>query len=146
MKGIQMTERVLPRDFPTRPEFLIPLSKDELQELGTFATLWSQVDWLMIMLVTFITKTDFAHVELMMENMTTGPRVNLLKKLCANSPDETDKAIVKLLSDNSGLIEDRNHIIHGLWGIEWGEPDWNPKAACFYQKKQTQADRRDQTW
>jgi hypothetical protein len=90
-----MTERVLPREFNPPPEFLIPLSNDELLEFGTFTAVWSQIDVLMLWLIAHITKSDFFQLELIMENMTTGPRVNILKKLCAESKDPIDKEIKK---------------------------------------------------
>src|SRR5438046_601542 len=80
--GVPMPERVLPREFPTPPEFLIPLSNAELQELGTFTAIWSQIDSIMLTIVHQLTGTPLGALQLMMETMTTGPRINLLKKLC----------------------------------------------------------------
>src|SRR5262245_14701500 len=77
-----MPERVLPRDFPTTPELIISLSNAELQELGTFVAIWSQIDFMLLILTGHITNTNLAQMHLMMETMTTGVRVGLLTKLC----------------------------------------------------------------
>jgi hypothetical protein len=130
-----MPQRMLPRNFARPPEFLIPLSNSELQELGTFTAIWSQIDWIIMMMVSSLAKTDIKPVLLMIETMTTGPRVNLLKKLCQDDPNDTKAAIKKLCENNSGLIEERNHIIHGVWGIEWNYSTNATKAACYFPKK-----------
>lgn len=128
-----MTERILPREFATPPEFLVPLSNPELLELGTFTAIWAQIDWLIMMMIGKITKTEIPQLLLLTETMTTGPRVGLLGKLCQQDPTETHTAIKKLLDDNGGLIEDRNHLMHGLWMIKW-DSDGSTAAANLYSK------------
>jgi hypothetical protein len=129
-----MVERVLPRDFPDPPEFLIPLSNAELQELGTFTAIWSQIDWIMFMMIGQLAKVEYKTLNMMMEGMTTGPRVKLLKRLCQENPSDAAKGVTKLCNDNGGLIEDRNHIIHGLWAVDWNYATGETKAGCLFQK------------
>jgi hypothetical protein len=131
-----MTERILPRDFPTAPDYIVPLSNAELQELGTFSVIWSQVDWLMMLMIGNMLGLDIAKAITVMESMTTGPRIGLLTKLCLQDIENPVKrAIKKVCDDNGGLIEDRNHIIHGLWAIHCDAKMQNPKAASLYQKR-----------
>ena len=130
-----MQERVLPRDFPTNPEFVIPLSNIELQELGTFTAIWAQLDWLILTLFCCLTRVEMGTALLVMEGMTTSPRITLLKKVCHRKPiNDVKKAISKLCDDNRGLIEDRNHIIHGLWAIQDDDVTGKPHPACLYEK------------
>jgi hypothetical protein len=129
-----MVERILPREFPTPPNFYIPLSNAELQELGTFSAIWGQLDFLLFTLISTLTKLEMASLQLMLENMTTGPRVGLLTKLCQRNPNPTTAAIKKLCDDNGGLINDRNHVLHGIWAIEWIYETNKTNAACMYQK------------
>jgi hypothetical protein len=130
-----MPERVLPRDFETPPEYILPLSNAELQELGTFAAIWSQVDWLLMMIISRIAKMDGATAQTFMEHTTTGPRVGLLTKLCQADPnDAIKKQIKKLYDKNGGLIEDRNHIVHGLWAVHWDHSTGRTEAACNYRR------------
>jgi hypothetical protein len=113
-----MPERVLPRAFPVVPELLIPLSNVEIQELGTFAAIWGQIDHIVLTMISHLIKTDLGAVLFMLDATTTGPRIAMLSRLCQQKASDTNKAIKRLCDDNGGLIEDRNHIIHGLWGIE----------------------------
>jgi hypothetical protein len=130
-----MVERVLPRDFPIPPEFLIPLSNAELQELGTFTAIWSQIDFIILTMVQQISLSEMGALNLIMETMTTGPRVGLLTKLCQSDAANSVKKEIKTLCDShSGLIEDRNHIIHGLWSIEWDYGTGKTTPACRYTK------------
>jgi hypothetical protein len=130
-----MPERVLPREFSVPPEFLIPLSNAELQELGTFTAIWAQLDWIIMLVFCYVAKIETGPAHLIMENMTTGPRVGLLKKLCQADPkNDIKKSIAKICDDNGGLIEDRNHIIHGLWAIEWNYTTGRTTPACLFQK------------
>ncbi len=69
-----------------------------------------------------------------METMTTGPRISLLRRFCQQDPDETKKAVKKLCEKNGGLVEDRNHIIHGTWAIEWDCATGICRVACIYEK------------
>lgn len=128
-----MSERVLPRQFDTPPELLIPLSNDELRELGTFSAIWSQIDTIMLWLIAHLAKSDMGTVNVLMDGTTTGPRVNKLSRLCSDA-DPAQVALKTLLSDNGGLIEDRNHIVHGVWAIQWDVTSGETHAACLYQK------------
>lgn len=117
------------------PEFAVPLTFAELQELGTFVAIWSQIDFLAAALIAHLTNTNMPACVLFLESSSTGPRINILKK-AAKRPPETDlkKRIISLCADNSGLIEDRNHIMHGFWAINWELHNDNASAACLFQK------------
>jgi hypothetical protein len=132
-----MKERVLPRDFEHPPEYIIPLSSKELQELGTFTAIWSQIDQLMVMLASELGKCDRGAAFLMMETMTTGPKVSVLKRLCKRDGSSTATKIYALLDRNGGLIEDRNHIIHGIWAIRWDKSSDYLCASSNYSKNKT---------
>jgi hypothetical protein len=128
-------ERILPREFATPPTFAIPLSVDELRELGTFVAIWSQIDFLAAGLIALLTNTSMAACILFLESSTSGPRLNILKK-SALRPQKTPvkDSIVELCENNSGLLEDRNHIIHGLWAINWDLKTDIVSAGCLFQK------------
>lgn len=132
-----MVERILPRDFEVPPQFIVPLSNAELQELGTFTAIWSQIDWMLIMAISFVSKIEMPTVLIITDTMTTGPRVGLLSKLCKKEPaTSTMKMIGKLCDDNGGLIEDRNHIMHGLWAVHFDRDSGVLDAACHFHKGQ----------
>src|SRR5258708_12696517 len=87
------------------------------------------------MMYYHIGKMEMGGGILKMENMKTGPRVNLVTKTCKADPNnDVKKAIKKVCDDNGGLIEDRNHVMHGLWAIEWEYATNKASAACLYPK------------
>lgn len=126
---------ILPRQFETPPQFAVPLTLDELQELGTFVAIWSQIDFLAASLIAHLTNTNMPACILFLESSTTGPRINILKK-AASRPPKTDlkNKIASLCDENGGLIEDRNHIMHGFWAINWNLHNDEASAACLFQK------------
>jgi hypothetical protein len=77
-------ERILARTFAVPPAFAVPLSAEELKELGTFVAIWSQIDFLAGYLIGVLTSTPQALFFL--ESTTTGPRINLLKKAASKPP------------------------------------------------------------
>jgi hypothetical protein len=50
-------ERILARTFAVPPAFAVPLSAEELKELGTFVAIWSQIDFLAGYLIGVLTST-----------------------------------------------------------------------------------------
>jgi hypothetical protein len=126
-----MPERVLPREFPTPPLLIIPLSNTELLELGTFTAIWGQLDFLLLITHASLAKTTPDAALVTIENLTTGQRVGLVSKLCRLGKENAiKKAIRKTLDENGGLIDERNHVIHGLWGIEWIRDPPKTTAVC----------------
>lgn len=130
-----MPERVLPREFPTPPYYIVPLSNSELKELGTFTAIWSQIDFVLMHLLAHLIRCELGIASLITETMTTGPRVGLIVKLCQrDQTNPTKVAISKLLEANGGLIEDRNHIIHGIWAVEWDCQTGATNPGSHYQR------------
>ena len=133
-----MQEREVPRQFPQMIPFIIPLSNSELTELGVFVAIWGQIDFLLYQILTLLissnSKFGGAYIRIMSESLTTGPRVNLVRRFCElDRSDKTKKKICNLLKKHAGLIKDRNNIIHGVWGIAWGASDSDVHAASAYQ-------------
>lgn len=126
---------LLHREFPVPPALCVPLSDTQLQELGAFVAIWSQIDFLAASLIAHLTNTNMPACILFLESSTTGPRINILKKAASRPPTTDHKTkIVSLCEENSGLIEDRNHIMHGLWAINWNYHNDDASAACLFQK------------
>ncbi|MCC3245432.1 hypothetical protein LG047_08875 [Methylocystis sp. WRRC1] len=128
-------ERVLPRKFENPPEFFVPLSTQELLELGAFTAIWTQIDWLAAELISRFMGIPFSACVLFLESSTTGPRINLLKKAASKPPKSKLKSrVIDLCKENGGLLEDRNHIIHGLWAVKWDINQNTAEAASMFQK------------
>jgi hypothetical protein len=99
--------------------------------------IWGQIDLLMSMVIAHLQNTPFGSAQMLMENMTTGPKLSLfkrtVKKCCA------DSEILNLESDfyksMTKLLDKRNCLIHGLWtyyGSGSDGADYTP--AMMYSK------------
>jgi len=101
------------------PAYRVALSADEAFMLGTFTAIWGQIDFFIGLCTAALLKTEFYAAEVLMQNMTTGPRLNLFMSLIRERV--SDKAVSALAKEfNSGLsalIEKRNQLMHGMWGI-----------------------------
>jgi hypothetical protein len=116
-------------------EYEIPLTDDELRELGRFTAVFSQVDYLLNEAISALTKTPWWAMSLMLESATTGPKVNMLKKIL---PEIRDKEAKRLASDAYDrlvkLIDKRNHVIHGMWARQLVTPQKTVKPACIFMR------------
>jgi hypothetical protein len=121
---------------PILPAFRIPLSPDQLTLLGVFCAIWSQIDYFAGLTIAGLLKTPIGAAETFMENMTTGPRINMLRRLSARIEDEEHKKLAKTFcTDMSPLIEDRNHLLHGMWGWHTAKDPKDMFAASHYAKR-----------
>jgi hypothetical protein len=105
-----------------------------LQELGTFTAIWSQIDFMTIKMIALLLKISDGPAQFLLEATTTGPRINMLSRLCKEDPDELKKDIRKTCDKNNGLVEDRNHIMHGLWAVEWNTATDETSPGCYFSK------------
>jgi hypothetical protein len=102
------------------PAYRIPLTPEQTMMLGTFMAVWGQIDHFLGLCISALLKVDPFAAETLMENMTTGPRLNLFHRLTKSSPlsPEARKIAKAFYTDLSSLIEKRNQLMHGIWGIE----------------------------
>lgn len=118
------------------PEFRITLSEAELTDLGKFYAVWSQVDFLICVLVSRILKVEAGIGATFMDTMTTGARLDLLRR---NLDDVEDKSNLektkKLCNSLASLVDQRNHATHGMWGTYVAPDTKNERAAAFFGKK-----------
>lgn len=118
------------------PAYRVPLSPEQSQWLGVFVVMWGEIDYFMGLCIAAMLKTEIFAAETLMVNMTTGPRLNLFNKLAREKiNDENTKKLAKdFYADLSGLIDKRNHILHGMWGFETGSNPGNAVPAAYYSK------------
>jgi len=119
-----------------KPAYTVTLNPDELAWFGLFNAVWSQIDFFTGMAIAGLLKTEFASATMFMDNMTTGPRINLMRRLIPRIEGDPHKILAKqFCTDMGGLIEKRNHLLHGMWG--WTKPDGATEfvSACHYDKK-----------
>ncbi len=115
---------------PEAPEFAIPLLPEQLIWLGALTATWSQIDYLVAFAVAVITRTEIGQTLMFCENMMTGARINLLRKTIPQIEDDDARRLAKSLCERLGkLVDRRNHIVHGIWGLHTKEKG-PPEPAC----------------
>lgn len=121
---------------PVEPEFEITLSNDQLRELGRFTATWSQIDFLLTQIVTTVCNTDpMIMLNVFLDNSTTGALLNTLRKLNPYLPNAQAKTLAQEITNKLGsLLDRRNHLIHGIWGLYWDFEKNKLKPACHYQR------------
>jgi hypothetical protein len=116
---------------PDEPEYFIPLDHDQLAELGRLTSAWSQIDFMLVLVVAVITKTEIGWMMTFCDNMMSGGRINLFRKLIVHiESDETRKLATALCERLGKLVGQRNHIVHGLWGYHINQEKKKQYPAC----------------
>lgn len=112
-------------------EYELPLSGEQFAELGRFTAICSQIDALMGEAISLLTETPWWAMTLMLENTTTGARVNLLRKFLPDIKNKEAKHLTQDICDRMGaIVETRNQIIHGLWARQTISAQKAVKPAC----------------
>lgn len=101
------------------PAYRIPLDANQASVLGYFTAIWGQIDYFVGISIAAMLKTDIFAAEILMQNVTAGPRLGLFYKLVreSNLDADTKRVAKEFYKDMSPLIEKRNHILHGIWGV-----------------------------
>lgn len=120
---------------PLESEYEIPLTDEELLELGRFTAIFSQVDFLLNEAISALTKTPWWAMAIMLETATTGPKVHMLGKILPNIKDPRARHLAtearELLLK---LLDKRNHVIHGMWAKHIITPQRAVKPACMFMR------------
>jgi hypothetical protein len=97
-------------------EYEIPLSDEELVDLGRFFALWGQMDLMICMVLSLLTNCTLPAPLTFLGGSTTGPKLNLLQRQKVRN-EGTAAHLKQTCSRIGKLLDDRNHIAHGMWGI-----------------------------
>lgn len=118
------------------PEFRISLSEAELADLGKFYAVWSQIDFLLCVLVSRILKVESGIGGAFMDTMTTGARLDLLRRHLDDIKDKSAaEGVKKCCNSLASLVDQRNHATHGVWGTYVDPETKSERAAAFFGKK-----------
>lgn len=82
------------------PEFRISLSDQELADLGQFYAVWSQIDFLLCMLVSRVLNVESGVGGAFMDAMTTGARLDLLRR---NLEEIKDRALSNAVKSSAAV-------------------------------------------
>jgi hypothetical protein len=115
--------------------FLIVLSEEQLEDLGKFTAIFSQIDHMMFQIVGLASKTRGKNLLALIEGTTAGQRLAMLRRLADQmiDPDLRKKA-KDVCGGLAALNEKRNHILHGVWGLEWDTKKDKLHPACAYER------------
>lgn len=118
------------------PAYTITLTSEEALHLGRLCAIWGQIDHFLMLTTTTLIAVDLAAGMTIMEDLTTGGLLKLFRKNRVRIPDDNVReTATKFCDDMGGLIERRNHVMHGLWGMYLpGKSVSKGKRACFYLK------------
>lgn len=105
---------------PTEPAFEIVLSEEQLEHLGRFTAIVSQIDSMMFQAISLAGKIQTQNLMALIEGTTGGQRLAMLRRLAQNMPQDAARSKADdVCSGLSGLNDKRNHILHGTWGLNW---------------------------
>ena len=118
----------------TAPKFKIPLTAGQTLEVGRLSVIWGQIDHFVMSSISLLLTTDLAAAVTLMGDLTTGRLVNKLKKSRHRITDREIRELTKKFCDDMGpLIEARNHITHGMWGLHIpGTDPSKAKPGCMF--------------
>lgn len=120
---------------PTAPAFEIVLSEEQLQNLGRFTAIWSQIDHMLFQVLAITSRIQPKSLLALIEGTTTGQRLNMLRRLI---PEMQSKAAQEkagnVCTALGSLIDKRNHLLHGVWGLRWDLKKDTLRPACHYDR------------
>jgi hypothetical protein len=114
-------------------EYTIPLSEEELADLGRFSALWGQMDLMICMVLSLLTNCSLPATLTFVGGSTTGPKLNLLQRQKVESK-ETAAHLKQTCARIGRLLEDRNHIAHGMWGMHTDDKGVG-RAGSFFPRR-----------
>lgn len=120
---------------PTEPAFELVLSDIQLENLGRFTAIWSQVDHMLFQAINLTVGIQGIGLLALIEGTTTGQRLAMLRRLIPQMKTEEAKSKAEDACSALGrLLDKRNHIMHGVWGLNWDTATDKLHPACAYEK------------
>ena len=103
----------------TEPAYRIPLTRKQLAILGRITVTWAHIKSALDTMLIFIHGIDSGQFRDLFGDKTAGPKIEALEKAAsrAGAPGATE-SISALCSILKPLAGERNHAIHGLWGLK----------------------------
>ncbi|RMI21383.1 hypothetical protein [Sinorhizobium meliloti] len=111
------------------------LSDDDLRQLGRLTAVWSQIDYLLLGVISKLVRSDLGDVEILLEGAMIGSRISTLKKLSGRFVEgEVKNAAGVFCSRAHKLADKRNHLAHGIWGLYAVRADEDASPACYFPR------------
>src|SRR4051794_40987679 len=89
---------------PTPPAFQVPLDAEQLAALGLFHAVWSQIDHFILDMISVVLQAPYGSALFLLESVTTGPRINYLRRLLPRIENEEVRKLTKKFLDKMGPL------------------------------------------
>ncbi len=117
-----------------QPRFHLPLSEGGQTLVGRIALMWAQTEFFLDEIIACAFRLPMKNLRALAGESLTSQRVRILGEnlhLIAN--DEARAEASTLCCNLKNMRQDRNHIIHGMWG--WHNPDHGQYEAAALSHK-----------
>ena len=117
-------------------EYEVPLSDEELLDLGRVTSLLSQIDHLLTEALSSASRTPAWAAYIFADRATMSGKIAMFDSILGGIPNPDDqKAGKKLVKELYRVNDDRNILFHGMWALHLNPTTERGYPACIWQKK-----------
>lgn len=116
------------------PAFAVPLSPQELHDLGVIAVVWGQIDFILDEIICHIHGFDTHQRATFVTDKMIGTKLDLVRSDYERLPKKFHPPIKALITRLSLIKQNRNSAFHGVWGWKWEKRSKTRHVAAFHAK------------
>jgi len=119
-----------------QPYYRVILSEANAAQIGVFVAIWSQIELFLVDCTAKMLGISQAPAIILTDGTTAGPKFALFCKLAKLriKDAETLAALAEFRKEIGFLLEKRNHMMHGTWGL-WVSDDYKREVAGAWYPK-----------
>lgn len=114
------------------PVINMPLSDDNLHDLGRLTAVWGQMDYLMTLIIARILDCNPIECEILLERTPTAAKKSRLERLSSRLIPEVEASIKKFCKRSDSVLGKRNHLTHGMWVMFSRDGISAYQPACYF--------------
>jgi hypothetical protein len=116
------------------PAFAVPLTPEQLHDLGVIAVIWGQIDFMLDEILAHVHAFDKAQRDAFLTDKMIGTKVEMLTKEHERLPPELHGLAVDLVKRINRLKQRRNSAFHGVWGWRLEKRSKTRQVAAYHHK------------
>ncbi len=116
------------------PAFAVPLSPEQLHDLGVIAVIWGQIDFMLDEILAHVHAFDKAQRDAFLTDKLMGTKVEMLTKEYLRLPAELHPLATDLVKRINNLKPRRNSAFHGVWGWRLEKRSQTRQPAAYHHK------------
>lgn len=116
------------------PAFAVPLTAQELHDLGVIAVVWGQIDFQLDQILAHALAFDPDQQASFIAEKPMQAKLDMLKADYARLPKRFHKQAAELLKRLSALKQSRNSAFHGVWGWRLEKRSQTLQVAAYHPK------------